>query len=122
MPALQRFLRQRVHLHQQPGVQITSSTIVTSTFHVTRLYARSGNLIGGFGAHHVRNNQPEESNMTGSGVVSRSIWTSLDGARVHSGLRRNFQGGGEFLSLHSADIDHVRRAHVGSACYMLHYL
>ncbi|KAI5056775.1 hypothetical protein GOP47_0028593 [Adiantum capillus-veneris] len=36
VPALQRFLRTRV-LFQQPGFQITSSAIITSTLHVARL-------------------------------------------------------------------------------------
>lgn len=37
VPALQRFLRARMLLQQQNGVQITSSAIITSTLHVTRL-------------------------------------------------------------------------------------
>lgn len=109
VPALQRFLQQRVQFHPQPGVQITSSTILTSTFHVTRLNARSANLVGGFAAHQVRDNQPEENNATGSRAVSRSIWTSSDGTRVRSSLHRNFQDGDESLSFHSADNDHVGR-------------
>lgn len=110
VPALQRFLQQRVQFHPQPGVHITSSTILTSTFHVTRLNARSANSVGGFGAHQVRDNQPEENNVTGSRAVSRSIWTSSDGTRVRSSLQRNFQDGDESLSFHSADNDHVGRA------------
>lgn len=114
VPALQRFMWQRDQLHQQPGVQITSSTILTSTFHVTRLNARSANQIGGFGVHQARDNQPEEGNGTGSNAVSRSIWTSSDGTRVRSSLHRNFHGGAESSSFHSGDDNHVRRAPTGN--------
>lgn len=37
VPALQRFLRTRAQFQQQSGVQITSSTIYTSTLHIARV-------------------------------------------------------------------------------------
>ncbi|KAJ4887353.1 hypothetical protein Rs2_27101 [Raphanus sativus] len=38
VPALQRFLQSRQsHLHQHPDFHITSSTILASTLHITRL-------------------------------------------------------------------------------------
>ncbi|XP_020092325.1 uncharacterized protein LOC109712925 isoform X4 [Ananas comosus] len=39
VPALQRFIRSRAHPQQQPGVQIESSTIYASTFHIARVNA-----------------------------------------------------------------------------------
>ncbi|XP_072988046.1 membralin-like protein At1g60995 isoform X2 [Typha latifolia] len=40
VPALQRFIRSRGLLQQQTGVQITSSTIYTSTLHIARVNVR----------------------------------------------------------------------------------
>ncbi|BAS85592.1 Os03g0659900, partial [Oryza sativa Japonica Group] len=51
VPALQRFIRSRAHLHQQTGVQITSSTIYTSTLHIARVNMRDpGAMNEGLGA------------------------------------------------------------------------
>ncbi|KAJ1294310.1 hypothetical protein BS78_01G136700 [Paspalum vaginatum] len=51
VPALQRFIRSRAHIHQQTGVQITSSTIYTSTLHIARVNVRDpGTINGGLGA------------------------------------------------------------------------
>ncbi|XP_015691107.1 membralin-like protein At1g60995 isoform X2 [Oryza brachyantha] len=51
VPALQRFIRSRAHLHQQTGVQITSSTIYTSTLHIARVNMRDpGTMNEGLGA------------------------------------------------------------------------
>ncbi|KAM0878092.1 hypothetical protein ACQ4PT_035070 [Festuca glaucescens] len=44
VPALQRFIRSRAHMHQQ-GVQITSSTIYTSTLHIARVNVRDPGTI-----------------------------------------------------------------------------
>ncbi|XP_051179176.1 membralin-like protein At1g60995 isoform X2 [Lolium perenne] len=44
VPALQRFIRSRAHMHQQ-GVQITSSTIYTSTLHIARVNVRDPGAI-----------------------------------------------------------------------------
>lgn len=45
VPALQRFIRSRAHIHQQTGVQITSSTIYTSTLHIARVNVRDPGTI-----------------------------------------------------------------------------
>ncbi|WVZ60007.1 hypothetical protein U9M48_010083 [Paspalum notatum var. saurae] len=51
VPALQRFIRSRAHIHQQTGVQITSSTIYTSTLHIARVNVRDpGTINDGLGA------------------------------------------------------------------------
>ncbi|KAG8061994.1 hypothetical protein GUJ93_ZPchr0003g18134 [Zizania palustris] len=51
VPALQRFIRSRAHIHQQTGVQITSSTIYTSTLHIARVNMRDpGTMNVGLGA------------------------------------------------------------------------
>ncbi|XP_008782691.1 membralin-like protein At1g60995 [Phoenix dactylifera] len=42
VPALQRFMRNRAQMQQQAGVQITSSTIYTSTVHIARVNVRNG--------------------------------------------------------------------------------
>lgn len=51
VPALHRFMRSRAQLQQQGGVQITSSTIYTSTLHIARVNVRNAggtnNEIGG---------------------------------------------------------------------------
>ncbi|CAM0875566.1 unnamed protein product [Alopecurus aequalis] len=53
VPALQRFIRSRAHIHQQTGVQITSSTIYTSTLHIARVNVRDpGSINDGLGAAH----------------------------------------------------------------------
>ncbi|VAI00807.1 hypothetical protein VPH35_071059 [Triticum aestivum] len=53
VPALQRFIRSRAHIHQQTGVQITSSTIYTSTLHIARVNVRDpGTLNDDAGAAH----------------------------------------------------------------------
>jgi hypothetical protein len=53
VPALQRFIRSRAHIQQQMGVQITSSTIYTSTLHITRLNVGDPGMINdGLGASH----------------------------------------------------------------------
>ncbi|URE25627.1 tumor-associated protein [Musa troglodytarum] len=44
VPALQRFMRARAQLQQQTGVQITSSTIYTSTLHIARLSLPNGDV------------------------------------------------------------------------------
>ncbi|KAJ6818869.1 uncharacterized protein M6B38_404605 [Iris pallida] len=44
VPALQRFIRARAQLQQQSGVQITSSTIYTSTLHIARVNVRNPNV------------------------------------------------------------------------------
>ena len=50
VPALQRFMRSRAHIHQQTGVQITSSTIYTS-LHIARVNVRDpGTINDGLGA------------------------------------------------------------------------
>ncbi|KAK1263503.1 hypothetical protein QJS04_geneDACA009493 [Acorus gramineus] len=43
VPALQRFMQNRNQLQQQSGVQITSSTILTSTLHIARVNVRTSN-------------------------------------------------------------------------------
>lgn len=51
VPALQRFMRSRAHIHQQTGVHITSSTIYTSTLHIARVNVRDpGTINDGLGA------------------------------------------------------------------------
>ncbi|WOL12261.1 hypothetical protein Cni_G21027 [Canna indica] len=45
VPALQRFIRTRAQLQQQTGVQITSSTIYTSTLHIARLSMPNRNAV-----------------------------------------------------------------------------
>ncbi|KAK3146539.1 hypothetical protein QOZ80_3BG0267770 [Eleusine coracana subsp. coracana] len=51
VPALQRFMRSRAHIQQQTGVQITSSTIYTSTLHIARLNVGDpGTINDGLGA------------------------------------------------------------------------
>ncbi|CAD6206041.1 unnamed protein product [Miscanthus lutarioriparius] len=50
VPALQRFMRSRAHIHQPTGVQI-SSTIYTSTLHIARVNVRDpGTINDGLGA------------------------------------------------------------------------
>lgn len=44
VPALQRFLRTRAQFQQQSSVQITSSTIYTSTLHIARVNVRNPNM------------------------------------------------------------------------------
>ncbi|KAG6534997.1 hypothetical protein ZIOFF_008911 [Zingiber officinale] len=46
VPALQRFMRARAQLQQQTGVQITSSAIYTSTFHIARVSIPNRNPSG----------------------------------------------------------------------------
>ncbi|XP_074568729.1 membralin-like protein At1g60995 isoform X2 [Curcuma longa] len=46
VPALQRFMRTRTQLQQQTGVQITSSAIYTSTFHIARVSIPNRNPFG----------------------------------------------------------------------------
>ncbi|KAG1348056.1 Membralin-like protein [Cocos nucifera] len=46
VPALQRFMRNRGQMQQQGGVQITSSTIYTSTVHIARVNVRNGGVVG----------------------------------------------------------------------------
>jgi len=45
VPALQRFMRNRVQLQHQTGVQITSSTILTSTLHIARVNMTNSNIL-----------------------------------------------------------------------------
>ncbi|XP_010942375.1 membralin-like protein At1g60995 [Elaeis guineensis] len=45
VPALQRFMRNRGQMQQQAGVQITSSTIYTSTVHIARVNVRNSGVI-----------------------------------------------------------------------------
>uniref|UniRef100_A0A0D6R123 Membralin n=1 Tax=Araucaria cunninghamii TaxID=56994 RepID=A0A0D6R123_ARACU len=112
VPALERFMRQRVQLQQQSGVQITSSTILTSAFRFTRLNPRSANQAGHFRSYQVRDNQPDESN-TGSSAISRSIGTSLGGTRLHSSFYRNYRDGDEFPLFHSVNDNEGRRDYTG---------
>ncbi|KAL0915738.1 hypothetical protein M5K25_013192 [Dendrobium thyrsiflorum] len=44
VPALQRFMRTRGQLQHQAGVQITSSTIYTSTLHIARVNVRNASI------------------------------------------------------------------------------
>ncbi|XP_020570894.1 membralin isoform X2 [Phalaenopsis equestris] len=44
VPALQRFMRARGQLQHQAGVQITSSTIYTSTLHIARVNVRNASI------------------------------------------------------------------------------
>lgn len=44
VPALQRFMRSRAQLQHQAGVQITSSTIYTSTLHIARVNVRNASI------------------------------------------------------------------------------
>ncbi|KAG6495265.1 hypothetical protein ZIOFF_043059 [Zingiber officinale] len=46
VPALQRFMRTRAQLQHQTGVQITSSAIYTSTFHIARVSIPNRNPFG----------------------------------------------------------------------------
>ncbi|CAA6671836.1 unnamed protein product [Spirodela intermedia] len=46
VPALHRFMSSRSHLQQQAGVQITSSTIVTSTLHIARVNMGNQGILG----------------------------------------------------------------------------
>lgn len=46
VPALQRFMRTRGQLQHQAGVQITSSTIYTSTLHIARVNVRNTSIGG----------------------------------------------------------------------------
>ncbi|KAG6499255.1 hypothetical protein ZIOFF_039012 [Zingiber officinale] len=46
VPALQRFMRTRTQLQHQTGVQITSSAIYTSTFHIARVSIPNRNPFG----------------------------------------------------------------------------
>jgi len=51
VPALQRFIRSRAHIHQQTGVQIATSTIYASTLHIARVNVRDpGTINDGLGA------------------------------------------------------------------------
>ncbi|KAG2536255.1 hypothetical protein PVAP13_9NG177146 [Panicum virgatum] len=51
VPALQRFIRSRAHIHQQTGVQIATSTIYTSTLHIARVNVRDpGTINDGLGS------------------------------------------------------------------------
>ncbi|XP_008787339.2 membralin-like protein At1g60995 [Phoenix dactylifera] len=45
VPALQRVMRSRGQMQQQAGVQITSSTIYTSTVHIARVDVRNGGVV-----------------------------------------------------------------------------
>lgn len=58
VPALQRFMRARAQLQQQTGVQITSSTIYTSTLHIARLSLPNGD---------VADNEPRTTAQTSAG-------------------------------------------------------
>ncbi|KAH9288121.1 hypothetical protein KI387_032238, partial [Taxus chinensis] len=114
VPALQRFMWRRAQLQQQPGVQITSSTILTSTFHVTRLNSRGVNPAGIFRSYQqVRDDQPEESNVTGNSAVSRSIGTPLGATRARTSLRRLFRDGDESPFFHSVNDNEVGRSYTG---------
>ncbi|CAL9043315.1 unnamed protein product [Musa banksii] len=58
VPALQRFMRARAQLQQQTGVQITSSTIYTSTLHIARVSLPNGD---------VADNEPRATAQTSAG-------------------------------------------------------
>lgn len=108
VPALQRFMQRRAQLQPQPRVQITSSAILTSTFHVTRLNSRSSHPADILRSYQqVRDGQPEENNLTGSGAIS------LGGTRVLGGLRRNFSDGDEFPLFHTVNENEVRGSYTG---------
>ncbi|KAL4200853.1 hypothetical protein AMTRI_Chr02g255710 [Amborella trichopoda] len=69
VPALQRFMRNRLRLQQQTGVHITSSAILTSTLHIARLNMRPPNPNDEFGENRARRpwpNPPDSSETIGS--------------------------------------------------------
>ncbi|XP_057848312.2 membralin-like protein At1g60995 isoform X2 [Cryptomeria japonica] len=108
VPALQRFMRRRAQLQPQPGVQITSSAILTSTFHVARLNTRSAHPADIFRSYQqVRDGQPEENNGTGSSAIS------LGGTRLRGSLHRVLRDGDEFPLFHTVNDNEVRRSYTG---------
>jgi hypothetical protein len=81
VPALQRFIRSRAHIQQQTGVQITSSTIYTSTLHIARLNVGGpGTINDGLGAARevvqddsTRNQQEGQQNANSEATVNNPM-------------------------------------------------
>ncbi|GJM96097.1 hypothetical protein PR202_ga12906 [Eleusine coracana subsp. coracana] len=85
VPALQRFMRSRAHIQQQTGVQITSSTIYTSTLHIARLNVGApGTINDGLGAvreadallvqdESIRNQQEGQQNLNSEATTNNPI-------------------------------------------------
>ncbi|KAH0459229.1 hypothetical protein IEQ34_012043 [Dendrobium chrysotoxum] len=65
VPALQRFMRTRGQLQHQAGVQITSSTIYTSTLHIARVNVRNAS-IGSINGIQTPGQVSNENNTTGT--------------------------------------------------------
>lgn len=79
VPALQRFLRARMVFQQQSGVQITSSAIITSTLHVTRLTPA-----GTSAATEADNRSPGHSAVNDTASTLRGMGNSDAGAPLSS--------------------------------------
>eukprot|EP00249_Psilotum_nudum_P019341 c27203_g1_i1 orf=326-2707(-) len=81
VPALQRFLRTRTVLQpqQQSGLQITSSAVITSTFHVTRL--RPGSFAGAESVNQLSGHRTSSSDSL-TGVAHSAAMRFMGGAHI----------------------------------------